>query len=387
MADKIKSLVEENKNFLIETRKHFHMYPELSSQEYETASYIKEHLDQWNISYETNGVSNIVATIHGKEKGRTIAIRGDIDALPIQEETGVEFASKRPNVMHACGHDCHATYMLGTAKILNELRDEIKGTVKVIFQEGEEIGVGARKLMESNLLDDVDCIVGLHTTQEYDLGKIAVGYGIMSSYGAGKKITIRTPDGENENSEDIVNPVVVAAEMISALTAGAVSKFPGNQQVTLVPTVVHTESRNGKIADLIQISYNFRTLQFDNVKILNKLFETIPQKIVEAFGVGLEIEHWGPGEALNNDKESTDRAISVIYKYFGEDSLFLSNGSMGGEDFSLYQKKIPGVYLHIGGAVNRNYLPQHTARTLVDDGVLTIGVEFLLRYIFEYFDE
>ncbi len=388
MSDLIKEAVEKNYDFLIETRKNFHRHPELSSQEYETAAYIKKHLEEWGIPYETNGVSNIVATIKGvKEDGRTIAIRGDIDALPIQEETGVDFASQTDGVMHACGHDCHATYMLGTAKILNEMKDKLNGTVKVIFQEGEEIGAGARKLVESGLLRDVDNIVGLHTTQEYDLGKISVGYGIMSSYGAGARITVKSKSSCINSPQNGVNALVVAAEIASSITAKASHSFPGNQQVVLVPTMVHSTAEEGKLPDEVKIAYNFRTLNRDNVEILHEIFEHVPDDVAAIFGASVETEQWGPGEALDNDKESTDRAISVIRKYFGDDALLISNGRMGGEDFSLFQKIIPGVYLHVGGAVDGNYRPLHTSKTLVDERVLPIGVEFLLRYIFTYLEE
>ncbi len=415
MEDKIKQLVAENYDFFIETRRHFHRHPELSSKEFETAAYIKEHLEKWGIPYETNGVSNIVATIRGnggdrntatsveagQEKTKILAMRGDIDALPIMEETGVPYASCNPGVMHACGHDCHATYMLGTAKILNELKDELPGTVKIIFQEGEEIGVGAQKLMESRLLDDVDNIVGLHTTQEYDLGKLAIGYGIRSTFGAGVTFTVNASGGEPGQPEKGVNALVVAAEIVSAITAQASHRFAADHQVVVVPTVTACESQrangmtSGKeqsgegrtLPTRVKVAYNFRSLDPEDVDIFFDILFRVPEKVAELFGATIEKTYWGPEDAINNDRESTDRMIGVIRKYFGEDALLLTPGRMGGEDFSLYQRKIPGVYLHVGGATDGNYLPLHTSRTLVDDGVLPIGIELLIRYAFAYFNE
>lgn len=385
MAADIKKIVDDNYEFLVNTRRHFHMYPELSSCEYETAAYIKKALDEWNIPYETTGVSDIVATIQGNGEGKTIALRGDIDALPIQEETGVEWASKKPGIMHACGHDCHATYMLGCAKILNEIRSEFNGTVKIIFQEGEEIGAGARKLMETNLLDDVERIIGLHVSNSLDLGKFSIGYGVMSSYGAGARIVIESKGGSLDKPEITGNSILAATEIVSGITSQSAHLFPGEEQVVLVPTVIVTQQDKDGIPNRVILSYNFRTFGISNVEILKNIVDTVASNTAKTFGTTATVEHWGPGEAVNNEKESTDLAAYIIGKYFGKDAIIYSKPSMGGEDFSLYQKKIPGTFVHIGGAVNGVYHAEHTDKTLVDDGVLALGVEFFIRYVIAYF--
>jgi amidohydrolase len=387
MSSDIRKKVLEHYDYLVDTRKHFHMYPELSSQEYETAKYIKKELDELHIPYETTGVSCIVATIKGTKEGRTVALRGDIDALPIEENTGVEFSSRNKGVMHACGHDCHATYMLGTAKILNELKDEIPGTVKIIFQEGEETGAGAKKIMEAGLLAGVDNITGLHITQELDLGKFSLGYGVQSSYGAGARIQVVGKTGNVHHPDKAVNSLVVAAQIVSAISAAAAYEFASDQQAILVPTIVSSETGTDQIPELTQIAYNFRTLDLINVGILRRIIENIPQNITKAYGAEVKTELWGPGEAVDNEVESTDRAIRVIKESFGDDAVIMSRPSMGGEDFSRYQKSIPGVFIHVGGAVNGVYRDLHTDKTIVDEQVLSYGVEFLLKYVFAYLNE
>ena len=380
MAD-LKKLVQDNFDFLVETRKHFHRHPELSSQEFETAAYIKSHLNEWGIPYETTGVSDIVATITGSFPGKTVAMRGDIDALPITEATGVDFASEDPGVMHACGHDIHATYMLGAAKILKDLKDEIHGTVKIIFQEGEEIGAGARKLMETDILDGVDNIVGVHNAADKDLGIFSLNYGVMSSYGSGVTVTVERTDGAKGN------PLLAAADLVNTVTSLATQQVPGEDQGVLVPTVVSTGNESCGFPKKVVIQLNFRTLDVETTRILNEISDRIAKGIETSHGVSVSVTHVNPGHAVNNDRESTDRAARVIAERFGEKNVEWAKPSMGGEDFSLYQEKIPGVFVHVGGVTDGVYRPQHTDKTLVDEKVLLYGLEFLLAYAFDYLND
>ncbi len=380
MAD-LKKLVQDNFDFLVETRKHFHRHPELSSQEFETAAYIKSHLNEWGIPYETTGVSDIVATITGSFPGKTVAMRGDIDALPITEATGVDFASENPGVMHACGHDIHATYMLGAAKILKDLKDEIHGTVKIIFQEGEEIGAGARKLMETDILDGVDNIVGVHNAADKDLGIFSLNYGVMSSYGSGVTVTVERTDVAKGN------PLLAAADLVNTVTSLATQQVPGEDQGVLVPTVVSTGNESCGFPKKVVIQLNFRTLDVETTRILNEISDRIAKGIETSHGVSVSVTHVNPGHAVNNDRESTDRAARVIAERFGEKNVEWAKPSMGGEDFSLYQEKIPGVFVHVGGVTDGVYRPQHTDKTLVDEKVLLYGLEFLLAYAFDYLND
>lgn len=380
MAD-FKKLVEDNYDFLVQTRRHFHRHPELSSQEFETAAFIKKHLDEWHIPYETTGVSDIVATIQGESAGKTIALRGDIDALPITEATGVDFASENPGVMHACGHDIHATYMLGMAKVLKDLKQDIKGTVKIIFQEGEEIGAGARKLMETNILDGVDTIVGLHNSADKDLGTFSLNYGVMSSYGSG--VILEIERGEEEKG----NVLLAAADLVNTITTLTTQRVPGRDQAVLVPTLVKTENFDCGAAKKVTVTLNFRTLDLEDTKILDMLSDDIARGIGASHGVKITVQHRGPGKAVNNDKTCTDRAARVIERLYGKDAVEWGRPLMGGEDFSLYQEKIPGVFVHVGGVSDGVYRPQHTDKTLVDEKVLAYGLEFFLNYVFEYLNE
>lgn len=378
--DFIKKLIEENNAFFIQTRHHLHQYPELSGKEVETSKYIKDFLDSWNIDYENAGDNSIVATIKGKkenlENQKTIALRGDIDALPIIEETGLDWASKNPGVMHACGHDVHGTFMLGAAKILNELKDDFSGQVKIIFQESEENGAGAKKVLDSNLLNDVDTIIALHDSQELDLGTFALGYETMSAFGAGAHFVIETSGKKNA--------ITVAGELVSLITTLAEENFSKYEQIVMVPTLIQTEKIKDNIPSKISVYYNSRTLNFSNEEIMQKVLLQAAKKTEDLFDCKIEAILRRPGKVVNNNKHFTDLAVDVIKKYFGKESVHFTRPVMSGEDFAHYQEKIPGTYIHIGGAVNNDYQILHTSKTCVDDKILSIGIEFLIRYVFEF---
>ena len=376
----IKQLVKDNTDFFTEVRHHLHEYPELSGKEYETSNYIQNFLNNWGISYRRIGNNSIIASIKGNGRlNKTLALRGDIDALPITEETGLEWQSKNPGVMHACGHDVHGTFMLGATKLLNELRDRLDWNVKIIFQESEEIGGGAKTIIETDVLDDVDTIIALHDSQELDLGTFALGYETMSSFGAGGHFII--------NTEGKCNAITVAGELVSIITTLSEEYFSKSEQIVMVPTVIQTEDIKGLIPAKVSVFYNSRTLNILNEEIMQKVLQTAAEKIEALFDCKIELILRGPGKVVNNDRYYTDLAAKVITECFGKAAVKFSRPVMSGEDFALYQEKIPGTYIHIGGAVNGDYKLLHTSTTCVDDGILPIGIEFLVNYVFSCFQD
>lgn len=380
----IKQKVEENYKFLINVRRHFHEHPELSSKEYETSAYIKNALDEWGIPYETAGNTSIVATVKGRREGKTIAVRGDFDALPITEKTEINYQSTNEGVMHACGHDCHAAYMLGAAKILNEWKNLIQGTVKIIFEEGEETGFGATAIVKQGLFENVDNIIGLHASQELDIGKFSVGYGKRTAHGGSAFITIRGVEGHSSVPHKTVNALLVGTQIITAVNAYAAYSFDSFDQVVLVPTVFHSGIKGNVIPGEAAIEYNIRLLDIAYVQDIFDKLSAIANNVADSYGASVEIEFRGPGPAVNNDTESVDRAIRLIEEHFGEDAVIMGRPSMAGEDFSIFQEKSPGVFIWVGAARDGIYKPLHTETTLMDEECLKYGEELLLYYIFDY---
>ena len=179
----------------------------------------------------------------------------------------------------------------------------------------------------------------------------------------------------------------MVGQIVTAINAAVAYEFASDQQVVLVPTIIRSGVESNGIPETAEIAYNFRTLNRINIDVLKRIIENIPQNIAKAYGAEARVELWGPGEAVNNEIESTDRAIKVIKDSFGEESFFSNKPFMGGEDFSIYQKKIPGVFAHVGSAVDGIYRNLHTDKTLMNEEVLKYGVEFLINYAFEYLSE
>lgn len=380
IQEQIKKLVDANDAYLRKQYEHFHQYPELSSLEFETDKKIISELEMHGISFEKIPETSIVATIKGSKPGKTIALRGDIDALPIEEQTGVPYTSKNLGVMHACGHDSHISFMLGAAIILNELRTEIAGTVKIIFQEGEEIGAGARKIIAAGAINDVDSIIGLHNATTLDLGVFEVCYGISSSIGTNVEIHLKKRNSETNNL------LITASQIINDISAVAAYRYPRNEQVVTVPTVITTHEENDDPIS-VDITYNFRTLQESNVYIFHKSIDDIVKNLASVSDTDITIDLMKNGISVNNDCRCTDRAVAVIKRLYGEKALKWGKPEMGGEDFAAYQQLIPGTFIHVGASVNHNYTVGHTNKTIVDEGVLRYGVEFLVNYVFEYLNE
>lgn len=375
-------------DYLVEQRRYFHSHPELSCKEYNTSRRIKEELDKMGIPYETAGETSVVATIKGALPGKTVAVRGDIDALPILEMTGVPFASKTDGVMHACGHDCHITFALGCARFFGEMRDELKGTVKVVFQEGEEVGAGARKILAAGLLDDVDNIAGLHVTPEIDLGKFGTGYGPRMASGGGVVIKIIGKAGHSSTPYKAVNALSVAGQVVSAINRVAAYDFDPFDQVVLVPTIAHAGTKVNIIPGEAEITYNYRLLDMKYAPIIAEKAMRAAQRTAEACGATAEVTVQSFGMvSLSNEKESTDRAIKVMKEQFGDDAAQITRPVMGGEDFAAYLQKIPGTFAFIGAARDGNYQNLHTDKSLPDEDVLALGTQFLVAYALDYLNE
>lgn len=380
MAD-FKKLIKENIDFMVASRRHLHQHPELSSKEFETNKFFRKYLDEWQIPYKEAGVTSIVATIKGDKPGKTIAVRGDFDALPILENTGLAFSSINKGVMHACGHDFHGTYMLTLAKILKDLKSEINGTVKLIFQEGEEIGAGAIEILEAGLLDDVQNVVGLHVSPTEEVGQFVLNYGIMSAHGSGVELVFDSDCPKK-------NALVAATEFVSSVSGVLNQRHSRENQAIAVPTVAKVLAKNGNVPAKVSVAFNFRTYDYDIAKLLDDIFDQTAKGIEIIHGVKVEVNHRSPSTSVDNDRESTDRAARLIEKLHGKDSVIWGKPSTGGENFSRFQQKIPGVFIHVGAAPENHpegvYGNAHTPDVVFSEQALPNGVELFLEYIFDY---
>lgn len=356
---------------LVEFRRELHMYPELSHQEVKTPEKIASYLTDLGIEVRTGvGGRGVVGTLKGGKPGRTIALRADFDALPIQEENEVDYKSRIPGVMHACGHDVHTATLLGVAKVLSEIKDEIPGTVVFIHQFGEEATPGGAKLMtEDGCLDDVDVIYGAHVMATEEFGTVKVKEGYNSSAQDDFFIKIHGKGGHGSEPSDTIDPLVTGSQLVVNLQQIVSRRVsPQSAAAVTVGSFVSGDATN-VIPETASIKGTVRTFDEGARNIIEESMERIVKATCEAAGADVEYEYVQDCPSIWNDPAETKHVQEKAATLFGEENLNRLDPMTGSEDFSFYQKEIPGVYFTVGGGnpeLDATF-PHHHPRFNVDE--------------------
>lgn len=349
----LKSEAEALLDEFIAVRRHLHQIPELGNEEYETSDYIQKYLTSINIPSTRVLTTGVIGTIQGKKNGinRTIALRSDIDALPVEEKTGLTYASTHPGKMHACGHDMHMASLLFAAKLLKMHEDDFSGTVKLIFQMDEEGEGGAERLIQEGVLDDVDAVYGLHVNPALPAGVIGIRYGRFYASAGKFDITVHgkgTHGAEPENGIDALYGAAVLAEKLKELTGEY--DFEG-EKVRAVVSVgsFHAGTVRNIIPDTAELSGIVRTPGVDFREVMKQKIEEVIQLTEEKTAVNIDMNFVNgyPG-VVNHDRE-TALAEKCAGEILGEDSVVILNEpTMTTEDFGYYLLKRPGCFYHVG---------------------------------------
>ncbi|HYF31417.1 MAG TPA: M20 family metallopeptidase [Chitinophagaceae bacterium] len=383
LQQSIKQLAGQYAPEHIAIRRHLHAHPELSYQEFETSRYVQQKLDELGIPYKTMATTGVVGLIQGNNPGkRVIALRADMDALPITEQTGVDYQSTRDGIMHACGHDVHTTCLLGAAKILNQLKAEWEGTVKLIFQPGEERNPGgASILIKEGVLKapDVQAIVGLHVHPQLEVGKFSFREGKVMASADEIYITVKGPGGHAGSPHMTVDTILVASHIVTGLQQ-IISRIrnPFNPSVLSICSFQGGNTTN-VIPSEVKLMGTFRAM---DEEWRFKAHELIKKHCIEiAHGMGAEIDvHIDVGypsvynnEALN--AQVRDQAIA----YFGDDRVKETELRMGAEDFGYYSQVVPGCFfrLGVGNASKGITSGVHTPTFNVDESAIELGMQIM----------
>lgn len=380
LKDQIKTLAKAYKSETIALRRHLHSNPELSFQEYKTAEFIEEKLKSFGIEkQERKANTGIVALIEGKNPGKkTIALRGDIDALPIIEQNDVSYKSLNPGVMHACGHDVHTSSLLGAAKILNEVKDHFEGTIKLIFQPGEElIPGGASLLIKENVLENPrpSGIIGQHVMPLIPVGKVGFRSGMYMASADELYITIKGKGGHGAMPETLADPVLMASHMIVALqqvvSRNASPKIPSVLSFGRVEALGATNI----IPNEVKIQGTFRTLNEEWRAKAHIAMVKIAKGIVEGMGGEIDFEVRKGYPFLKNAEELTEKAKNAAKEYLGEENVEDLDIWMAAEDFSYYTQEIDGCFYRLGTRNESKGITSgvHTPTFDIDEDALEIG--------------
>jgi len=367
------SIIENLNDELISVYRKLHENPELPNEEFETTKLIKKLLKKVDIEVlELPLETGLVAQIKGNPNGPVIAIRCDIDALPIQEETSLPYKSKINGKMHACGHDFHTAAILGAAYLVKRHQTSLIGTVKFIFQPGEESADGAKKILETGVLDDVGAIFGVHNVSDAEVGIMGIKPGAMTAAVDRFEIKITGVGSHAAKPERGIDPIIIASNIVTSLQT-IVSRNIGATEKALL-SVTHIEGGNtwNVIPEAAYLEGTVRTLNEDIRELISKRMKEIITGIAQSFGGSAELIWHSGSPATNNTAEWVDFGTK-LGKRAGYNVKQISMG-LEGEDFAYYQKKIPGAFIIIGTGLS--YAHHHPAYQVDEKAILNCSKYF-----------
>ncbi len=379
--------INENKlsDKLIRYRRELHENPELSMEEYGTTKRIRQWLKDENIEILDLPLAiGVVAEIKGDYPGPIIALRSDIDALPILETTGLEFSSKNLGVMHACGHDFHTASILGAAIIIKKRKAELHGTVRIIFQPAEENAKGANIIIKSGALDNVEAIFGMHNKPDLPVGTIGIRPGPLMASVDRFEIDVVGVGGHAGIPEKTIDPIIVASQIVSGLQTVVNRNLSPFSNVVISVTRFQSGNTWNVIPERAELEGTVRTFQSDIRNIIPGLMKRNAEGIAAAFGAKIDFRWYSYLPIVNNDekfvKVATEAATELGY------NTVLAKQSTGGEDFALYQNKVPGLFVWMGVAGDKDW--HHPSYNLNEDSLIIAANYFsnlAIKVLLDYF--
>jgi amidohydrolase len=391
MLDRIHSIATNLAPRLIEIRRHLHAHPELSGQEYQTGAYIAGVLSAAGLqTQESVGKTGVVGELVGAgTDDRLLAIRTDMDALPIVERTGLPFSSQNQGVMHACGHDVHTTVGLGTAMILAELGAELPGRMRFIFQPAEEIAQGAAWMVADGVMKEVDSIFSLHVFPSIPAGSIGIRYGALTAAADDLEITIMGESGHGARPHEAIDAIWIASQVITSLQQAI-----GRTQNPLRPIVLTIGTISGGrapniIADRVELSGTVRSLHPDTHATLPGWIEQIVTDICHTYGAKCQVNYRRGVPSVQNDIALTQILESSARAAWGSDRVqILPEPSLGAEDFSVYLQHAPGTMFRLGvGKPDTKNHPLHHPQFMVDESAIITGVVTMAYTAYQYWQQ
>lgn len=379
LLDTIRKLATQYEEEGISIRRHLHAHPELSYQERNTSAYIQQQLTKWNISYSVMAETGVVGIIKGNHpEKRVIALRADIDALPIEETNDVPYRSKNKGVMHACGHDVHTTCLLGAARILQECRKEWEGTVKLIFQPGEEKNPGGASLLikDGVLKDPVpQAIFALHVHPQLESGKLSFRSGQVMASADEIYITITGKGGHAAAPHEAVDPILIASHLVVAL-----QQIISRNNNPFSPSVLSITSIQGGhttnvIPDVVKLMGTFRALDETWRYKAHDLIRQLVTSLVESMGAKADLHIDVGYPSVVNHEQLHQEARQLAEAYVGPGQVETTEIRMGAEDFGFYTQQIPGCFFRLGTANLKKGIQSrvHTSSFTIDEKAIAIG--------------
>ncbi|NJL86281.1 MAG: amidohydrolase [Leptolyngbyaceae cyanobacterium SM1_1_3] len=391
MLSRIKAIAAKISPRLIEIYHHLHSHPELSGQEYQTAAYVAGVVSSCGLqAQELVGKTGVVAELKGTHpKAHRLAIRTDMDALPIPEQTNLPHASNQLGIMHACGHDIHTTVGLGTAMLLAELAEELPGTTRFIFQPAEETAQGARWMINDGVMENVAAILGLHVFPTILGGDIGIRYGALTAAADDLEIIIIGESGHGARPHEAIDAIWIAAQVVTTLQQ-AISRThnPLRPVVLTIGQILGGRAPN-VIASQVKLLGTVRSLHPETSEELPAWIEKIVAAICQPYGAQYEVNYQRRVPSVQNDAALTQIVEAAAQEAWGSDRVqILLEPSLGAEDFSLYLDQAPGTMFRLGvGFPDRTNYPLHHPKFEVNEAAIVTGVVTMAYAAHQYWQQ
>lgn len=407
LAKRVEVISKDIEGKVIAWRRDFHQYPELSNREFRTAEKVAAHLKNLGIKVQTGvAKTGVIGILEGGKPGPVVALRADMDALPVVERVNIPFASKEKStyngqnvgVMHACGHDSHVAILMGVAEVLASLKNEMAGTVKFIFQPAEE-GVpegeegGAALMVKENVLENpkVDVVFGLHINSMTEVGKIR--YKPEGTMAASDRFTIKVKGKQTHGAYPWagVDPIVVSAQIINGLQTIVSRQIALTDEAAVVSVgSIHGGVRNNIISESLEMEGTIRTLDNNMQDLIHKKIELTATKIAESAGATAEVKINRGYPVTYNNPSLTEKMIPTLEAVAGKENVTLQKAVTGAEDFAFFAQKVPSLFFFLGGMAKdkspEDVAPHHTPDFYIDESGFGLGVKALCNLALDYME-
>ena len=391
-AKQIVSSAKQIEPWIIALRRQLHQHPELMYEEFETSKLVQSTLDELGIEYQKDlAITGVLGSL-GNGEGPCVALRADMDALPIHEQADIEFKSEIDGKMHACGHDCHTAMLLGAARLLKENEELIQGTVKLIFQPAEEGGAGGEKMSEQGVLENpaVQRIYGLHVSADLPTGMLAARAGTLLAAAGSLKIVVQGKGGHAAMPHKSIDPVVTAAKIVVELQTIISRELDPLESGVISVTMLHGGEAYNVIPPSMEIQGTIRSLTLDGLRHLQSRVKAVAEGIAQANQCGAEVSFPGNDYPPTlNDEQSWDAGKTAMEEVLGQGKVVEMPPVMGGEDFAFYTQRVPGCFAFLGVGnpdIGANYSVHHPMFK-VDEDALAYGAAIHVNCALKTLDE
>ncbi|WP_428910843.1 M20 family metallopeptidase [Niallia sp. Krafla_26] len=388
--EKIKEAIERYSEELTEIRRKLHSEPELSWEEYHTTEYVSEYLNKLGIENQKTNPTGVIAEIKGGKPGKTVALRADMDALSVEElNKDLPYASKTEGKMHACGHDAHTAMLLIAVKALNEIKEELPGNVRLIFQPAEEVATGAKEMVKQGAVEGVDNVFGMHIWSQMPTKKVSCYPGPTFASADIFTVTFKGRGGHGAMPHDCIDAAIVASSFV--MNVQSVVSRTINPQKPAVLTIgkMTVGTRFNVIAENAVIEGTVRCFDPETRDHIEKQLQVYAEQVASIYGATAEVDYFRGTQAVINDEESAKLVQKVASNAFGEDVLYYEEPTMGGEDFSFYLDEVPGSFALVGsGNPDKDTeWAHHHGKFNVDEDALATGAELYAQYAWAYLNK